>query len=200
MISSSRSTSPHRRRPPRGARGPARPARAAEVGPQLLEVPLLDELLGGAGDDAGDDVVDERADLVLDVGALEHLAALAVDHLALAVHDVVVLEDVLAGLEVLRLDLALRVGDRAGDPLVLDRDVVGDLEDLEHPVDPVGLEEPHQLVLQGEVEPRLTRVALTAGPATQLVVDAPGLVPLGADDVEAAEVADLVVLGAPPGP
>ena len=67
---------------------------------------------------------------VLEVGALEHLAALAVDDLALAVHHVVVLEDVLAGLEVLRLDLALRVGDRAGDPLVLDRDVVGDLQDL----------------------------------------------------------------------
>ena len=42
----------------------------------------------------------------MQVLALEHPAALAVDDLALPVHHVVVLEDVLADLEVLRLDLA----------------------------------------------------------------------------------------------
>ena len=123
----------------RGRRGRRPPPRASssvqrdrvellERGPQRLEVPLLREALGGADDVALDDVVDHAADLLVQVGALEHLAALAVDDLALAVHHVVVLEDVLAGLEVLRLDLALRGGDRAGDPLVLDRHVVGDLQ------------------------------------------------------------------------
>ena len=166
----------------------------AQLDPQLVELPLLGEALGGAADEALHDVVDEGADLLLEVGALEHPAPLGVDHVPLAVHHVVVLEDVLAGLEVLRLDLALGVGDRAGDALVLDRHVVGDLEHLEHPVDPVGLEQPHQLVLQRQVEPGLARVALTAGPAAQLVVDAARLVALGADDVEAAELAHLVVL------
>ena len=42
---------------------------------------------------------------------------------------------------------------------------------------------------QRQVEPGLARVALTAGTTAQLVVDAPRLVALGADDVEAAEVA-----------
>ena len=158
-----------------------------ELGLQRVEVPLLGEALGGPGDEALDDVVDEAADLVLEVRALEHLATLGVDHVALAVHHVVVLEDVLAGVEVLGLDLALGVGDRAGDPLVLDRDVVGDLEDLEDPVDPVGLEQPHQLVLEREVEPRLAGVALAAGTTAQLVVDTARLVSLGADDVEAAD-------------
>ena len=65
----------------------------------------------------------------------------------------------------------------------------------QHPVDPVGLEQPHQLVLEGQVEPRLARVALAAGTTAQLVVDAPRLVALGADHVEAAGVLDLVVLG-----
>ena len=46
-----------------------------------------------------------------------------------------------------------------------------------------------------QVEPGLARVALTAGTTAQLVVDAARLVALGADDVEAAEVPDLVVLG-----
>ena len=40
-----------------------------------------------------------------------------------------------------------------------------------------------------EVEAGLARVALAAGTAAQLVVDAPRLVALGADDVEAAELA-----------
>ena len=63
----------------------------------------------------------------------------------------------------------------------------GIFSDLEHPVDPVGLEQPHQLVLERQVEPGLARVALTAGTTAQLVVDAARLVALGADDVEAAE-------------
>jgi hypothetical protein len=49
-------------------------------------------------------------DLLVQVGTRQHLAALAVDDLALAVEHVVVLEDVLADLEVAALDLALRAG------------------------------------------------------------------------------------------
>ena len=44
-----------------------------------------------------------------------------------------------------------------------------------------------QVVLEADEEARLARVALAAGAAAQLVVDAPALVPVGADDVEAAE-------------
>ena len=44
----------------------------------------------------------------------------------------------------------------------------------------------HQVVLQREVELGFARVALPAGTAAQLVVDAAGLVALGADDAEAA--------------
>jgi hypothetical protein len=167
----------------------------AERGPQLFEVPVLGEAVGGADDVRGHHVLDHRADPVVHVLALEHPAALLVHDLALAVHDVVVLEHVLARLEVLRLDLPLRRRDRARHPLVLDRDVIGDLHRGEDPVHPVGLEQAHQLVLQRQVEPRLTRVALAAGATAQLVVDAARLVPLGADDRQAAELGDLVVLG-----
>ena len=41
-------------------------------------------------------------------------------------------------------------------------------------------------------EPRRALVALAAGAAAELVVDAAGLVPLGADDVQAADVLDVV--------
>ncbi len=57
---------------------------------------------------------------------------------------------------------------------------------LHHAGDALGTEAPHQLVFEGDVELRRARVALAAGAATQLIVDAPRLVPLGADDVQAA--------------
>ena len=53
--------------------------------------------------------------------------ALGVDDLALLVHHVVVLEHVLSGREVHRLDLALGALDGLGDEAGLDGHVVGDL-------------------------------------------------------------------------
>ena len=53
--------------------------------------------------------------------------------------------------------------------------------------DAVAGEDAHQIVVERQVEARRARVALAAGAAAQLVVDAAGLVPLGADDVQPAE-------------
>jgi hypothetical protein len=145
--------------------------------------------------------LDQRVDRVgevlhrrrLEVLALEDLVAALVDHLALLVHHLVVLEDVLADLGVLRLDGGLRTLDGLGDHLRLDRLVL--LEAAHRPLQRAGGEEPHQLVVEAEEEPALTRVALTAGTAAQLVVDAAGVVALGADHVEAAELTHLLALG-----
>jgi hypothetical protein len=49
-------------------------------------------------------------------------------------------------------------------------------------------------LVERQVEARRSRVALTAGAAAQLVVDAPRLVPFGGDDVKPAEGDDLVML------
>ena len=75
----------------------------------------------------------------MQVGALEHLAALGVDDLALPAHHVVVLEDVLADLEVLRLDLPLGRLDRPGDHLFSIGTSSGTLQRQQHPLDAVGL-------------------------------------------------------------
>ena len=139
-------------------------------------------------DDALDRLVDPLAHEVGDVGALEHFAALVVDDLALLVQHVVVLEDVLADLEVVFLDASLSAFDLARQELVLDWLALGRSELVEDVVDAIASEEPHDLVLGRQVEPCLTGVALTAGAATQLVVDAAGLMPLGTEHVEAAKV------------
>jgi hypothetical protein len=66
-------------------------------------------------------VLDVLEDEALDVAALEDALAQAVEVLALVLHDLVVLEDVLADLEVALLDLALGALDVLGEPGVLDR-------------------------------------------------------------------------------
>jgi hypothetical protein len=55
----------------------------------------------------------QRGDALGEVGAVEQRVALLVDHLALVVGHVVVLEQLLADVEVARLDLALRALDAA---------------------------------------------------------------------------------------
>ena len=95
---------------------------AAEADDHAFEVPLLGVPLAGVGlDDAPDGLVGPLADVVRDVGALEHLAALRVDDLALLVQHVVVLEHVLADLEVLLLDPALGALDAVRQHLRVDR-------------------------------------------------------------------------------
>ena len=150
-----------------------------------------------------DDPLEHAAQLLLGglghVAALEDLAPVLVDHLALLVQHVVVLEHALADQEVLLLDLLLGVLDRAREHLGLDRLlaalVVDRAEPVEDAVDAVAGEQAHEVVLRGEVEARLARVALAAGAAAQLVVDAARLVALGAEDEQAAELLDLLVVG-----
>ena len=76
----------------------------------------------------------------------------------------------------------------------LDGHVVVEAEPLHQPGHPVAGEALHQVVLEREVEARRARVALAAGAAAELVVDAPRLVALGADDVQAAGGDDPVVV------
>ena len=55
-------------------------------------------------------------------------------------------------------------------------------------------EDAHQIVIEREIEAAFARVALTAGAAAELVVDAAGLVALGAEDEETAGGFDFFAL------
>src|SRR5260370_19659980 len=138
-------------------------------------------------DALGDDLLDVLEDVPASVGAFQHLAPLFVNDLALLVHHVVVLDDMLARVEVHALDLLQRAGDRSRHPRMLDR---LNLEAVHQLADPLSrrAEDLHQVVLERNEELARAGVALAAGAAAQLVVDAPALVALGADDVQAADV------------
>ncbi len=118
--------------------------------------------------------------------AFEHGTALGVDHRALLVHDVVVLEHVLAGLVVVRFYLLLRALDARGEDARFDRRVIVDVEALHDAADTLAAEDAHQLIVKRGIEARRPLVALTSGTPAQLVIDASRLVALGADDVQAA--------------
>src|SRR5690625_5289321 len=167
-----------------------------ELGPELIEIPITAVL---AGSDTlhirSDGIFDHAVNLVGQILTFQDAATFAVDHAALAVHDVVVLENVLAHLEVLRLTLRLGALHGATDPLVFDGDVIGLVQAAQDHVDPVALEQPHQVITQGQVEPRLPRVTLTSRPAAQLIVDASRLVTLSAQDIETARLADFLTFG-----
>src|SRR4029077_20720701 len=93
-----------------------------------------------------------------------------IDHLALLIHHVVVVEQSLARLKVLELDALLRALDRPRDERVRE-----DFALLRpHPVherrDALGPEEAHQVVFERQEELRSARVALTARPTRQLTI------------------------------
>ena len=100
----------------------------------------------------------------------------------------------LAGAEVLGLDGLLGFGDALGDQARLDGDVLLHAEPQHQALDAVAAEDAEQVVLQGEVEAGTAGVALAAGAPTELVVDAAGVVALGAHDVQAPQGNYLVVL------
>ncbi len=162
-------------------------------GDEVVPIPLgWIDAVGHVEHQLFDDLVPPSGEELAGVVAQEHPVAPLVDDLPLGVHHLVVLEDVLADLEVLRLDLVLRPLDRLRDHVVLDGHVAWDLQPSHDRLHPVAGEAPHQVVLEREVEPGLAGVALPSGAAAQLVVDAARLVTLGAEHVEAAQFEDLV--------
>ena len=127
--------------------------------------------------------------------AHEHPAALAVDYLPLAVHYVVVLEDVLADVEVIALYPLLRRFDLLCKYPRLYGDIFIGAYLLHEVPYPLAAEALHQVVLHGYVKPGGARVSLTAGAAAELVVYTSGLMALRAYYMQAAHGYHLIVLG-----
>ena len=105
------------------------------------------------------------------IRGVENLVALLVNHLALVVGDVVVFEQLLAHVKVACFDLALGALDTARDHARLDGLAFGHLELVHDGAHAVTRKNAHQRIIQTQVKPRRTGVALTTRAAAQLVVD-----------------------------
>src|SRR5258708_7546764 len=128
----------------------------------------------------------EFCDLIADVFGRHDLSTLLEDDLSLVVEDVVVFEDVFANFKVARFDLLLRLLQRLVDPGMRDGFAGLETETRQDGVHSIGPKYAHQVVLETQEEFRCTRVSLTAGASTELIVDPPALVTFCSDDVEAA--------------
>ena len=125
----------------------------------------------------------------------QDFTALGVDHLTLLVDDRVVLEHMLAHVEVVSLHAHLGRLDRFVQPRVLNRNAFLNTQTTHQPLHPFATETAHKLVLERDVEARGARVALSRATPAQLVVDAACLVPFSAQNVKAAETDDLTLTG-----
>ncbi len=130
-------------------------------------------------------VVEHFARLLAEEGAV----AQAVDDGALLVHDVVVVEHVLAPHVVALFDALLRPLDDLVHEAVLDGFAFFHAEAVHHLGHALAAAEvAHEVVFEGEEELGRARVALAGAAAAQLAVDAARFVALGAEHEEAAEL------------
>ena len=148
------------------------------------------ELVHHIAENAGDVIFEDE---FLLLHALEQLAAQAVHGLALLVHDVVVLEQMFAGLEVLGFDRLLRGVDAARDQPRFDGNALFHAQPLQQVRNPLFGEDAHQVIFEREIEARRAGIALATGAAAKLVVDPPRFVAFGAENVQAADRGDFVV-------
>ena len=125
--------------------------------------------------------------------AAQHLHALSIHDDTLLVHDVVVLQDVLAGAEVAALDLLLGIFDEAGKNARFEAFVLLHLASFVDRLHPLAAEALHEIVFEGDEEDGDAVVALTAGTAAELVIDTARFVALGADDAKPARFDDLLL-------
>ena len=76
---------------------------------------------------------------------------------------------------------------------MLDLLILRDAQGVEHIDQTLGAEQPHEVVLQGNIKFGFPGISLTSGTSPQLIVDPPGLVTLGADNLKTARLSGEIV-------
>ena len=166
-----------------------------QQGIQLCQIPVHRLLILGDGHihrvlrDLRDHPHDNRAHVL----AVQHLPALRIDGFTLLIHNLIVLQEVLTDAVVVVLDLLLGILDGLGQHLVLNLLSFRHAHGVKHIHQPLGTEQLHQVIFQGNVEAGFTRVSLTAGTSAQLVIDSSRLMALCADDLQSAQGSGLLV-------
>ena len=152
-------------------------------GEHLQAIVALEEL-----GEVGVDLLHEQIDHHLPaIGPFEQILTKAVDAFSLLVHDFVVFEQVLASLEVPLFDLFLGRFDPPADHAALDPLALFHAERFQDRFDPGTGEDPHQVVFERQIETAAAGVSLASAAAAELQIDTAGVMPLGADHVQAAE-------------
>ena len=116
---------------------------------------------------------DHIVDRIAHALTVEHAASLSVNDLSLFIHDLIILKQVLTDTKVVDLQLFLCCLNGIGKHFVLDLLAVFYAQRVEHSHEAFGAEQPEQVILQGYIESGLSRISLTSGTASQLVINTP---------------------------
>ena len=138
-------------------------------------------------------ICNHLVDGIAHVLTIQYLATLFVDDLTLLIVNLVVIKKILTDTEVVKLDLLLCLLDCIGKHLVLDLLILSYTKGSEHLHQTLRSEQTHQVILQGNVEAGFSRISLTSGTSTQLVINTSGLMTLCTDDLQTAGCSGYII-------
>jgi hypothetical protein len=141
------------------------------------------------------ELLEEHGDyLAFQVFASQNLMTISVDSLPLFVQDVIKVQQVLPNIKVVAFHFDLGVANGLCDQLVLNGNIFINPGPTHYRLDAITAEPAHQLVIQRDVKLGAAGVTLASCSAAKLIIDTPGLVALGAEDVESSQGNNPVVL------
>ena len=174
------------------ANGDSRRPERNELACQTFQIPFVIGIRNAVG---LNQCIDSLSQVVhcrnFEIEAFKNLVAALINDLALLVHYFVVLENILSDFAVSLFDGGLRTLDRFRDHARFNRFVFRKRA-THHPAECASGKQAHQFVIEAEIEAAFARVSLTACTTTQLIIDSPRLVALGAKNIKAAKCSHLV--------
>ena len=117
------------------------------------------------------DICDHLVDGITHVLTVKYLTTLLVDDLSLLIVNLVIVEKIFTDSEVVELNLLLRFLDGVGEHLMLDLLILLNTKGCKHFHQSLGTEQAHQVILKGNVETGFTRISLSSGTSTELVIN-----------------------------
>ena len=132
-------------------------------------------------------ILNKLEDYITHILAIQYTATLCVNNFTLVIVDLIVFHQILTDCEVVTFDLHLCFLYELGDCLMLDLLALWNLQCIVNCLYLLGTEQTHQIVVQRQIELGFTRITLTSGTTTQLVINSTGLMTLCTDDLQTTE-------------
>ena len=116
--------------------------------------------------------------------SIQDTTTLAVDNLSLIIHNLIVLQQVFTNTKVVTLDLLLCFLNCTGKHLMLNLLTIRNTHCVEHIDQFFRTEQTHQIIFQRNIETGFTRISLSTGTSTQLIINTTGFMTLGTNDFQ----------------
>ncbi len=129
-------------------------------------------------------------DIIPQMIAHEHLAALRINNLTLLIHNIVIFQHILTHIKIARFHFLLRMFNGPRNEFMLNRFILFHAQLIHDRCNIISSEQAQQIILQRQIKPRRPRITLAPSTAAQLIVDTARLMPLGAKNAQTTELRD----------